>query len=338
MSEIRLNKSAYTHNLTQICNKAGGKERVILVLKDNAYGHGALLIAPVAKEFGIKFCAVKNEKEAHEIGEFFDKILILSHIPNKNESQNFIYGINDIYALNSVKDGTRIHLAIDTIMHRNGLCIDELDSAFDVILSKNLKLEGAYTHFRASDEMNADYFVQKQKFSEAKVKILAFCDKFRLLKPIFHSHNSAGVERFSDMSDDMVRVGIAQHGYAQFNDSLNLQPVLSLWAQRISQRVLKAGQCVGYGAKFCATSDINIATYDLGYGDGLLRYTGDGDLTLANGKRLLGKMSMDSFSCENCGEMVCVFDDANVWAQFFNTINYDVLTKLSPFIDRKWQS
>ena len=45
MSEIRLNKAAYIHNLTKICDKAGGKEKVIVVLKDNAYGHGARLIA-----------------------------------------------------------------------------------------------------------------------------------------------------------------------------------------------------------------------------------------------------------------------------------------------------
>ena len=48
MSEIRLNKKAYIHNLMQISNKAGGKERVMLVLKDNAYGHGAKLIAAAA--------------------------------------------------------------------------------------------------------------------------------------------------------------------------------------------------------------------------------------------------------------------------------------------------
>ena len=88
--------------------------------------------------------------------------------------------------------------------------------------------------------------------------------------------------------------------------------------------------------KFCADKDINIATYDLGYGDGLLRYAGDGELPLANGKAMLGKMSMDSFSCEDAGDWVCVFDDANVWARYFDTINYDILVKLSPNIKRKF--
>ncbi|WP_178139740.1 alanine racemase, partial [uncultured Campylobacter sp.] len=81
MSEIRLNKASYIHNLTQICAKAGGKEKVIVVLKDNAYGHGARLIANEAKKFGIEICAVKSEFEAEEIYDICENILILAHIP-----------------------------------------------------------------------------------------------------------------------------------------------------------------------------------------------------------------------------------------------------------------
>ena len=112
--------------------------------------------------------------------------------------------------------------------------------------------------------------------------------------------------------------------------------MLSLWAKRVSRRVLKSGQSVGYGAKFIAKDDINVATYDLGYGDGLLRYSGEGELRLASGEMVLGKISMDSFSCKDSGEWVCVFEDANVWANFFGTINYDILVKLSPNITRKF--
>ena len=296
MSEIRLNKAAYIHNLTKICDKAGGKEKVIVVLKDNAYGHGVRLIASEAKKFGIKNCAVKSEFEANEIADIFENILILSHIPTGDESAKFTYAINDIDALLKIKENTKINLAIDTGMHRNGLDVSELDYAFEILARRNLELLGAYTHFRASDELNADYFVQRENFNAAKAKILALCDEFGIKKPIFHSHNSAALERASAVKDEMVRVGIAQYGYAQFNGSLNLKPVLSLWAKRVSRRVLKSGQSVGYGAKFIAKDDINVATYDLGYGDGLLRYNGLGELRLANGEMVLGKISMDSLA------------------------------------------
>lgn len=176
-----------------------------------------------------------------------------------------------------------------------------------------------------------------KKFNEAKWRILGLCEQLGLEKPLFHSHNSAALERFkSELSDECVRVGIAQYGYSQFDESLGLQRVLSLWANRVSVREILAGGRVGYGGLFSASSDMRVATYDLGYGDGLLRYGGSGELRLRDGGRLLGKMSMDSFGAEDCGEEVCVFDDARIWARFFNTIEYDVLTKLSPFIPRVW--
>lgn len=335
MSEILLNRSAYLNNLFQICKKAGGKERVILVLKDNAYGHGARLIASEAAKFGIKFAAVKNESEAVELSEYFKDILILSHIPTGKESEKFIYAINDISNLSVLKAGTRVHFAVDTLMHRNGISMELIEQACKTAKARGLLICGAYTHFRSADEVSGDYFVQRENFKIAKEQIV----KFSGLKPdelIFHSHNSAGLERFGKLDNEFIRVGMAQYGYAQFDESLRLERVLELWAHRISARVLKAGQSVGYGGKFCAKEDMQIATYDLGYGDGLLRYNGEGELNLASGERILGKMSMDNFSSRDGGERVCVIKDARVWAKFFNTIEYEILVKLSPSIRRIW--
>lgn len=55
---------------------------------------------------------------------------------------------------------------------------------------------------------------------------------------------------------------------------------------------------------------------------------------LGNGKTMLGKMSMDSFSCEKFWRENCVFKDADIWADFFHTINYEILVKLNPNIQR----
>ena len=332
MSELVLNRSAYIHNLTKICAKAGGKDRVILVLKDNAYGHGAALVGREAASYGIKFCAVKNEIEACELEPFFEHILILSHIPHGGESERFIYAVNDISLIAKFKKGVRVHIAVDTLMHRNGVAIDEVRAACEAALTHGLQICGAFTHFRSAEELSSDYFVQRQNFAAAKAAVREICGDGL----VFHSHNSAATERFGELAGECVRVGIAAYGYAQFDESLELKHVASLWAYKVSGRVLKKGQCAGYGAKFCASEDMKIAVYDLGYGDGLLRYTGEGELKTAGGQRLLGKMSMDSFCCEDVGDKICVFDDARVWADFFGTISYDVLTKLSPSINRRW--
>lgn len=329
MALITLDKKAYEHNLTQIASKAGGFDKIICVLKDNAYGHGIELIAPLAKDLGINFIALKNETQALFLQGFFKNILILSHRPNGQENPDFIYALNAKSDLQKLKKGTRIHLAIDTGMHRNGLLLNELEEVFDKAKRFNLYIEGLFTHFAGADELDSTYFVQKNAFEEAKQKALNLSSQ----RLIFHSHNSAALFRCDALpQNELCRVGLAQFGYNEFNP--NLQRVLKLYAHRLSFRTLKAGQSVGYGGVFRANKELKIATYDLGYADGLLRYNGKGELKLANGACLLGRMSMDSFSCEDFGEELCVFDDVREWAKFFHTIEYEILVKLSPFIPR----
>ncbi|MBZ7941417.1 alanine racemase [Campylobacter molothri] len=326
MSVIKLNQKSYENNLKQIIKKAGNPSKIICVFKDNAYGHGAKILAPIPKKFGINFVAVKNEKEAYEIQEFFKNILILSHKPNGNENPQFIYALNEISKVKEYKTGTKIHLKIDTGMHRNGVFVENIEDAFFKIDKAGLILEGIFTHFSSADELDGSFFIQKQKFHQAKILAQK---KYNHL--IFHSFNSAALFRAQDIpKDELFRIGIAQFGYGDEK----LEKILSLYAHKLSERILESGQSVGYGRSFSAYEKIKIATYDLGYADGLFRYNGKGDLALANHKNILGKISMDSFSCEDCGEEICVFNDANLWADFFNTISYEILVKLHPDIPR----
>lgn len=325
MSIIKIKQKAYENNLKLIAEKAGNFSKIICVFKDNAYGHGAEILAPIAKAVGVKFIAVKNEIEANKLKQYFENILILSHIPNGDEKTEFTYALNEISKLENYKKNTKIHLKIDTGMHRNGVCIEDLKFALEKIKKSSLKLEGIFTHFLGADENDASFFVQKENFEKAK---LIAKEYFKDL--IFHSHNSAALFRSKLPQDELCRVGLVQFGYG----NEKLEKVLSLYAHKISQRVLKEGQSVGYGGAFVAKEDLKIATYDLGYADGLFRYNGKGELRLANKKLVLGKISMDSFSCEDMGEEVCVFDNADIWAEFFGTINYEVLVKLHPNIPR----
>ncbi|EOB1103640.1 alanine racemase [Campylobacter coli] len=326
MSLIKINQKAYESNLKIIAEKIGSFSRLICVFKDNAYGHGAKILAPIASTLGVNFIAVKNEKEAYELEDFFDNILILSHHPHGKENSKFIYALNDIDKINAYQNDTRIHLKIDTGMRRNGVCVEDLNEALLKIKCSALKLEGIFTHFAGADEMDASFFIQREKFSKAKDIAKQIYKNL-----IFHSHNSPALFRAVKIpEDELCRTGLAQFGYGDES----LKKVLSLYAHRLSHRELQIGQSVGYGGAFSATEKIKIATYDLGYADGLFRYDGKGDLLLANKQKILGKISMDSFSCQDFGKEICVFDNADVWADFFNTINYEILVKLHPDIPR----
>lgn len=333
MSKIILNKSAYRHNLKEIAKRAGGIDKIYLVGKDNFYGHGASLCATYAKELGIKRIALRSEDEAREL-EFlkFEDTLILSHIFNGSEDVKFSYAINSIKDLEKIKNNLKIHIKLDTLMHRNGISFKEIKEALHIAKKKNLKIIGFFTHFRSADELNQEFFAQKKIFNDFKSEIRKICKEFDIKDFIFHSHNSSALFKDSEIDGDFVRVGLAQFGYVHSS----LKRVLSLFANKISSRILKKDQALGYGGIFRAKDDMKIATYDLGYGDGLFRFNGRDKLRLANNELILGKMSMDSFISVDRGDLICVMDDANIWADFFNTINYEILVKLSSKIKRSW--
>jgi len=329
MPYIKLDRSALLHNLDIITQRAGGKERIAAVLKDNAYGHGLELMAAMLKEYGITKAVVRTKVEAYKIKELFDCILILADEPKTDPKLTF--AINDIEQLHHTPKASRIELKIDTGMHRNGIAVEQIEEAIEQIVAKELELVGAFTHFRSADTLSSELFWQERNWQEAKERIKQACQKYHIPLPHFHSQNSAALFR-EGLKDDFARVGIAMYGYLEMDEVYEqppLKPVLSLWAKRIATRRLQKGQRVGYGGDFEAQEAMVVSTYDVGYGDGIFRsqrYTKD--------KEILGRVSMDSIVVEGDEKEICIFDDAKELAHSLGTISYEVLVKLSPFIHR----
>jgi len=327
MSYIELNKSSFFHNLDIIAQKTADKDKIALVLKDNAYGHGLLEVAQMAKEYGVSRAVVRSEDEAKQIQDYFKYILILSPSFPISRNEGFVYTINDLESIKKFLAGMRVELKVDTGMHRNGIAMDELEKALALIQKQELKLEAVFTHYRSADSMSAEWFWQKKRFEAIKNK----CPQLR-----FHSCNSAGLFRENNFDEDMVRIGIAAYGCLDRDrgfSPLGLKPVLSLHAQKVSTRQLKAGEKVGYNATYEASKDMKVSNYDIGYADGFPRVLSNTYLT-PDGDELLGRVSMDnsSFSCEK--ERLLIFDDANEIASCAGTIGYEILTSLAPSIKR----
>ncbi len=329
MSFIEISKKNYFHNLDILCDKLGSKERLAVVLKDNAYGHGLVLMAKLSSEYGITKAIVRTSDEAKQIESYFKSIIVL--VPNSNEENNpkHHFVINDISQIKNLPKGAKVHLKIDTGMHRSGILSKSLEEAYKLIKENDLVLEAVMTHFRSADELSSELFWQQKNWKDVKENVLKLTLKYNFKQPLFHSANSATLLRVSNYQDDFVRCGIATFGYHQMPSCYEmpkLKPILSLWAEKITTRDLKAGQRVGYGGAFTAQKDMKVSTYDIGYGDGFFRYK--------NENMFLGKVSMDSCVIEGDAQKVCILDDASEIANHFNTISYDVLVKLSPMIDR----
>ncbi|MFT7824170.1 MAG: alanine racemase [Sulfurimonas sp.] len=332
MAYITINRQNFYHNLNQIVLKTGSKEKIAIVMKDNAYGHGLKLIAGLASEYGIKHAVVRDLAEAKEVKALFESVLVLAGESMVDERLSF--AINSIEQILQMDKGTRVELKVDTGMHRNGIAMSELDEALDMITEKGLHLVGVMTHFRSADELGSDYFWQKKYFELVKqsVKARGF-DTIR-----FHSHNSAAILRTKSFEEDLVRVGIAAYGYDDLHESFDrtdLRPVLALHARKVATKVLEKGQRVGYGGTYTAPADMVISTYNIGYGDGWMRATDKAPYQTGEGLEALGRVSMDlmCFECEK--ESLCIMDDAHKAARHFETISYEILTALSSDIPRE---
>ena len=336
MAYITLNKNNFFNNLDIIANRTKSVDKIALVLKDNAYGHGLLEMASLAKEYGIKKAVVRTCKEAQNIEEIFEYILVLGDIP-VSKSDKIRYTINDINSINKFPMGTKVELKVDTGMHRNGISPSELKEAFVKIKEAGLVLEAVFTHHRSADELTSEWFWQNDNFKTVKDKSIKLAHEFGFEKLRFHSSNSASLFRHMDFNEDMVRVGIAAYGCLRLPDSFHIEkfkPVLSLFASKISSRELKVGQRIGYSGIFASSKNCIVSNYDFGYGDGFLRSCSNSYKT-PDGFELIGRISMDNSSFLSDKEEILVFDDASEAALQAGTISCEVLTSLKPDIKRE---
>jgi len=336
MAYITLNKNNFFNNLDIISKRTKAKDKIALVLKDNAYGHGLLEMASLAKEYGVTKAVVQTECEAKEIEEFFDYVLVLADTPTK-VSEKIRYTINDINAIKEFPKNIKVELKVNTGMNRNGVEIEELEDAFALIKKQGLRLEAVLTHHGCADKLNDLYDIQSNNFEAVKCSARELALKYGFNKLRFHSCNSAALFRATAFDEDMARVGIAAYGCMQVPtafDAKNLQPVLSLWADKISTRELKKGDAVGYGATYIVRKNCRVSNYNFGYGDGFLRASSKSYVTPEN-VQLLGRISMDNSSFMSDEKKLLIFNDARVVSQYVGTISYEILASLKANLKRE---
>ncbi len=329
MAYIKINRDKFYHNLNQLALKAGGLERLAVVLKDNAYGHGLEIIAKLSSEYGIQEAVVVTLSEAMSIKEYFSHILLLHATPF--EDSKFSFAITSLEALRGCNPKAKIELKVDTGMHRNGISMDELKEAIDIIKSRKLNLIGVMTHFRSADVTSSELAWQIYNFKRVKESFT----KFKNIR--YHSHNSSALLRSSSFDEDIARVGISIYGYNELppiHHTPTLLPIIELWAKRSSTRVVKKAQMVGYGGDFTAPSDMVVSTYDLGYGDGWMRGDSKSPYKTVDGLEILGRVSMDFISLTSDRNEICIMNNAQVVAKQFGTISYEITTLLSSELER----
>ena len=330
MGYIKLDRKAFFHNLDYFSNICT-KDKLSIALKDNAYGHGTYEIGMLCKEYGIKHVFVRDMREADIAKQFgFETILVLYDIPSKKDDK-VIVSINSLDDLVKIPKNSKIEIKIDTGMNRNGITESQLPEAFKLVEKNTLTINGIFTHFCCADEDNDITKKQENRFQDIVSVVKKYIDyDFRV-----HCANSAGVHKVDMTKYDLARIGIGVYGYIDLLETKYLKPVMSLYAAKIATKHIKTGDHVGYGSyAFTAHENMVVSNYDIGYGNGFLRLGDKKRANIANGKQILGRVSMDSFSIEGDDPEVCVFNDVSHLASVHDTINYEIFTTLSPFIKR----
>ncbi|HHS93035.1 MAG TPA: alanine racemase, partial [Campylobacterales bacterium] len=322
MAFIQINKANFFHNLSQFLAKTGSKEKIGIVLKDNAYGHGLETMAKLSQEFGLTQAVVRTYDEAQIIKPYFEAILILGDQAVVDEQCSF--ALNSLEDIHNAQEHSIVELKVDTGMHRNGIAFEELEEALELIQKKNLILKGVMTHNRSADELSSELFWQTKLFEKVKKTVGSILSNTNIR---YHAFNSASSLRLPCENQDFIRLGIGAYGYSELPhiyETLALKPVLSLWANRVATRQLQKGQRIGYGGTYQTPKAMTVSTYDLGYGDGWIRSSSLEAFVTTENKPFLGRVSMDYVSVEGDKETICIFDDALQAGKQLKTISYEM--------------
>ncbi|MDE7230929.1 MAG: serine racemase VanT catalytic subunit [Oscillospiraceae bacterium] len=296
--------------------------RLMPAVKANAYGHDEVLIARKLNALGIdSFCAACAEEGVRlRRGGVRGEILILGYTAPEEFYLLKKYKLSQTvvdqeYAkLLCGKGKFRVHIGVDTGMHRLGIPWDNFDEIAELFLSGNLLIDGIFTHLAADDTAEG----KDREFTEIQAA------RFRQVTgglnslgfyPKTHLQSSLGVLNYPELAADYARTGLALYGCVDGEIGKALLPVLSLKARVSSVRTVLRGESIGYGTGFVADRDMKIAALTIGYADGLPRALSDGiGAVLINGKRapVVGKVCMDQAMVDVSGIDVSQGDTAVV--------------------------
>ena len=308
----KIDLDAIEHNIALVKQKIAANTKLMLVVKADAYGHGAVVIA---KEFEkiADYLGVAEINEALELRAAGIKtpILILGYtsphcfesaVKNDITLTIFRYENAKVLSETAMKLGktAKVHFAVDTGMSRIGFCVseEEADSAAEAAKLPNIVVEGIFSHFAKADSID--------KTPSEVQRILFECFLGRLEQrgvrpPIRHFNNSAGILSFQN-DYDMVREGIILYGLypsedicAQFGGLYDIRPAMELITHISHIKTLDAHQGIGYGYTYVTEKTIRVATIPVGYADGYPRALSNRGEVLIHGKRcpILGRVCMD---------------------------------------------
>jgi alanine racemase len=361
-AEINLDNLA--HNMRETRRIVDKNTKISAVIKADGYGHGAVYIAQTLLDNGADKFSVATLSEAIQLRKKFPttEIMVLGYTPNhlaseviKNNIIQTIYSIEQAKEFSniakSMKKDITVHIKIDSGMNRLGmLCTqDTINTILEISKLNNIIIEGIFTHFAVSDEVDKTYTkIQVKKFNS----IIKSLEKRGLFIPIKHVSNSGAIIDLPEFNFDMVRAGIMLYGLYPSNTvdhkKINLKEVMCLKAKVAQVKTIESGSGISYGLKHICKEQTQIATLPIGYADGFTRMLSGKIKVLIKDKKVpvLGTICMDQCIIDvtnlnvKTGDEVVLFGGNNKKtsidsvAKLLNTINYEIVCMVKKRVPR----
>lgn len=310
---INIDLEALRGNFRAIRSALPARVRLLYVLKDNAYGIGAVRAARLGLAEGVSALAAYTLDEAVELRRAGIEAPIL--LLGERSPEEWPWCIDHrltpcLGSLASARDANaaarrhcrrlEVHLKINTGMNRYGFPWREtMDWAPALASLESLSYQGALSHFAQSDEADKTFArLQLDRF----LQCIGGLRSAGIAPATLHLCNSGGFLDLPDAHLDMVRIGILATGVypsAVCRRIGGLRSVLSVRARINAVQLLQPGDTVGYGMRYCAGRPSRIAVLPLGYGDGFPRVRNEG-FVLIRGRRapLVGGVAMDAITVD----------------------------------------
>ena len=355
-------------NLEGIHKAVGPDRKVLIAVKANAYGHGAVPVSLMAERLGLAdWLGVATVPEGIQLRKAGVRlpILKLSHAFPEEMGDAVENGLTlaaseqeNVQALQAVCKArglkARVHLKIDTGMGRIGVKPEDAPAFARFIEAEcpDLHLEGAFTHLPVSDEARQDDFTKDQiaRFKQAVAAIEAALGRSLEL---VHCSNSGAVLGHEEAWLSMVRPGIMIYGYYPDDTTprtIPLFPGLSFLTRISYVKFVQKGTSIGYGRTWVAPEDTWIATMPVGYADGFNRLFSNSGHVLVNGRSypIVGRVCMDQSMIDlgpapeaKVGDEVVLIGRSGdlaitteAWAKALKTITHEVTCQINARVER----
>ncbi|WP_044209682.1 alanine racemase [Coleofasciculus chthonoplastes] len=353
---VEIDRAALAHNLNQLKQLLSAKTQLMAVVKADAYGHGATMVAQTALATGAYGLCVATVEEGIQLREAgIDAPIVILGATNTPEQVRAIahwylqptictpqQALVFSDTLSRCQTPLSVHLNIDTGMSRLGMSWQQATEFVQLVQRlPHLKLASVYSHLATADSPDPTVMrLQHQRFEAAIAQLHAA----NIVPPCLHLANSAATLTDPALHYDWVRVGLALYGLypaPHLHPKVNLKPVMQVKTRVTQVKTIPAGTGVSYGYTFRTQKQLRLAVVGIGYADGVPRNLSNKMTGLIRGQRVsqIGAITMDQLMLDvsnipdlQVGEIVTLIGrdgdrqiSADDWAISLNTISWEIL-------------